>query len=121
MSRGGGASTTVPTAVVNASSLAAATVVVPEAFGQAIPSNAADLLKFIKSQNLHRASGAKLVQSHHSQTAIHVGGQDIAQERLRKQDHERQLFELRLMSYEDYQFLPAEHDRLRRIKENIEM
>eukprot|EP01040_Poterioochromonas_malhamensis_P008962 gene8962-9702_t len=66
--------------------------VVPEAFGTAIPSNPADLLKFIQLQKQQQ----KLQSNQTSNES-----QDIAQERLKKQDHEREKYELVAMGQED--------------------
>lgn len=70
---------------------------VPEGFGSAIPSNSHDLLQFIKRQKLSKQSGSAL-----RSCGPNVGQTgDLAHERLKMLDEQREQLELRMMYRED--------------------
>lgn len=80
---------------------------VPEGFGIAIPSNPGDLLKLIQQQhkrNLHKVN---------KQSDI-IG-------RAQKQEQQREMFEGKLMEFEDYIYKPEGSERLSRHLENLKM
>ena len=82
-------------------------VAVPEGFGIAIPTNSQDLLKLIQQQhkrNLHKVN---------KQSDI-IG-------RAQKQEQQREIFESKLMEFEDYIYKPEGSERLSRHFENLKM
>lgn len=68
------------------------TQVVPEACGDAIPTNSKDLLLFIKHQKQQRSSGYNLKSQQYTNTIL-----DPSQERQRRQDEVRSQLEFPLM------------------------
>lgn len=84
-----------------------ANVVIPEAFGLAIPSNPQDLLLFIQKQ--HKNNVRKI--SKHSDV---VG-------RAQKQEQQRESYENKLMEFEDYIYKPEGSERLNRQFEVMRM
>lgn len=83
------------------------THVVPEACGLAIPGNPSDLLKMIQQQhkrNLHKVTKNNDI----------IG-------RARKQEIQRELFEGKLMEFEDYIYKLEGRDRLNRHFEHLRM
>jgi hypothetical protein len=82
-------------------------VAVPEGFGIAIPTNPQDLLKLLQQQhkrNLNKAT---------KQSDI-IG-------RAQKQEQQREIFENKLMEFEDYIYKTEGLDRLNRHFENLRM
>ena len=80
---------------------------VPEGFGIAIPSNPQDLLKLIQQQhkkNLHK-----------------VNKQSDVIGRAQKQEQQREIFEGKLMEFEDYIYKPEGSERLKRHFEILKM
>jgi hypothetical protein len=97
--------------------------IIPEGFGTAIPSNPAELMKFLQRQrqqqkaaasaiDVKRVSTDTLGQSHHN---------TLSQERLKKQEHERENYESRLMQLEDYIFTLEGAARIKRIEDRLKM
>lgn len=86
--------------------------IVPEAFGNAIPTNSKDLLKFIRAQKLNKQSGTSLKNG----ASSGMTG-NLTKERLKMLDEQREQLEMRLMKLEDYYSDPLEKHRLLRIEE----
>lgn len=86
---------------------AVSSVFVPEGFGIAIPNNPQDLLKMIQQQhkrNLNKAS---------KHTDI-IG-------RAQKQEQQREVYENKLMEFEDFIYKPEGTERLQRHFEHLRM
>ncbi len=97
-------------------------VVVPEGFGTAIPSTPGELMKFLQQQRQKAASSAldvKNIATLNSQ----IGGayHSLSEERLKKQEQERENYETRLMQLEDYIFKHEGNERIKRIEERLKM
>ena len=87
-------------------------VVVPEAFGNAIPTNSKDIMKFIRAQKLNKQSGTSLKGAVASGTTG-----NLSKERLKMLDEQREQLEVRMMTKEDYTVNPNEKHRLLRVEE----
>ena len=79
----------------------------PESFGVAIPSNPQDLLKMIQQQ--------------HKRNLHNVNKQSDLIGRAQKQEQQREMFENKLMEFEDYIYKPEGSDRLNRHFEILRM
>eukprot|EP00598_Pedospumella_elongata_P014145 CAMPEP_0184992258 /NCGR_PEP_ID=MMETSP1098-20130426/40493_1 /TAXON_ID=89044 /ORGANISM="Spumella elongata, Strain CCAP 955/1" /LENGTH=1255 /DNA_ID=CAMNT_0027517835 /DNA_START=84 /DNA_END=3851 /DNA_ORIENTATION=- len=80
---------------------------IPEGFGVAIPSNPQDLLKFIQQQ--------------HKKNLNKVNKQSDIIGRAQKQEQQREIYENKLMEFEDFIFKPEGAERLQRQFEHIRM
>ena len=80
---------------------------IPEGFGVAIPSNPQDLLKFIQQQ--------------HKKNLNKVNKQSDIIGRAQKQEKQREIYENKLMEFEDFIFKPEGAERLQRQFEHIRM
>lgn len=87
--------------------------VVPDAFGNAIPTNSKDLLKYIRAQKLNKHSGTSLNQK--AATNGQIG--NLTKERLKMLDEQRETLELRMMAREDHLWLSHEAARMERLNE----
>ncbi len=96
--------------------------VVPEGFGTAIPSSPAELLKFIQAQKQIKVNASNQNLKHHRHNASGIfHAQDISQERLKKQDTEREKYECIQMQQEDYIFTHEGVQRFKLIEERLKM
>jgi len=80
---------------------------VPEGFGIAIPSNPHDLLKLIQQQHKRNVSKA-------NQNSNIIG-------RAQKQEQQREVYENKLMEFEDFIYKPEGAERLQRHFEHLRM
>lgn len=104
---------------------------VPEGFGTAIPTNPTELLKFLQTQKAQRAAHNASRQdvksfatsSHHSfgQDHQHSNANGLAADRMKKQDVERENFEIRQMALEDYIYKEEGKLRMRLAEERLKM
>jgi hypothetical protein len=104
------------------------TVAIPEAFGTAIPSNPAELMKFLQLQkqlkaSLSTADVRRLPSAQHLSTTLtaHPQQQSLSTERLKKQEMDRETYENKLMQLEDYVFRLEGVERLKRIEDGLKM
>lgn len=79
----------------------------PEGYGVAIPSNPQELLLFIQKQ--------------HQQGTNKVNKDADILGRAQKQEQQRELYENKLMEFEDYVYRPEGIDRLQRRFEHMQM
>lgn len=106
------------------SSQRGAPAIVPEGFGTAIPSNPAELMKFLQQQRQMQkaaASSTDVKKAAIQQSSTGGHHHTLSEERLKKQEHDREDYESRLMQMEDFIFTSEGASRIKRIEDRLKM